>query len=79
MEFAGYGGHKGYARLGLGTVPMLFAWATLSMHQPMEALVLQWVGFTGLWYADSKVTMMGWGEYFYHNTDLVMGLKNVSV
>jgi len=70
MEFAGYGGHKGYARLGLGTVPMLAAWVTLSGMQPMEALVLQWVGFTGLWYADSKVTMLGWGEYFYIGTDL---------
>jgi len=70
MEFAGYGGHKGYARLALGTVPMLAAWATLGM-QPMEALVLQWVGFTGLWYADSKVTMLGWGEYFYLSTELV--------
>ena len=61
MEFAGYGGHKGYRRLFLGMAPMLIAWPTLGM-QPMTALIVQWVGFTGLWYADSKVTMLGWGK-----------------
>ncbi|KAF9532886.1 hypothetical protein CPB83DRAFT_846547 [Crepidotus variabilis] len=64
MEAAGYGGHKGYARLALGAAPMLLAWPTLGM-QPMEALLIQWVGFTGLWYADSKVTMAGWTPRWY--------------
>jgi len=59
MEMAGYGGHKGYARLGLGAAPMLIAWPTLGM-QPMMALLLQWMGFTGLWLADSKATTAGW-------------------
>lgn len=60
MEIAGFGGMKGYSRLALGTAPMLVAWPTLAM-QPMMALMVQWVGFTGLWYADSKATMAGWG------------------
>ncbi|KAF9479292.1 hypothetical protein BDN70DRAFT_807335 [Pholiota conissans] len=64
MEFAAYGGHKGYARLALGMAPMLVAWPTLGM-QPMMALVVQWVGFTGLWYADSHVTMLGWAPKWY--------------
>ena len=59
MEIAAYGGHKGYARLALGTAPMLIAWPTLGM-QPMMALLLQWGGFTGLWLADSKATNAGW-------------------
>ena len=61
MEMAAYGGQKGYSRLALGTAPMLLAWTTLGM-QPTMALVTQWVGFTGLWLADSKVTMGGWSE-----------------
>ncbi len=63
MEIAGYGGQKGYARLALGTAPMLLAWSTLTM-QPTLALVAQWAGFTGLWYADSKATMAGWSKWF---------------
>ncbi|EDR03320.1 uncharacterized protein LACBIDRAFT_307419 [Laccaria bicolor S238N-H82] len=64
MEIAGYGGMKGYARLALGTAPMLIAWPTLAM-QPMMALMVQWLGFTGLWYADSKATMAGWAPRWY--------------
>ena len=56
---------KGYARLALGTAPMLVAWPTLAM-QPMMALMVQWAGFTGLWYADSKATMAGWGTCTLH-------------
>ena len=59
MEIAGYGGHKGYARLALGAAPMLVAWPTLGI-QPMTALLVQWIGFTGLWVADSKATTAGW-------------------
>jgi len=62
MEIAGYGGHKGYYRLALGTAPMVLAWPTLGML-PMTALTLQWVGFTGLWYADSKATVAGWSKW----------------
>jgi len=64
FEMAAYGGHKGYTRLALGTAPMLVAWTSLGM-QPMEALVLQWFAFTGLWYADSKATMAGWAPKWY--------------
>ncbi|KAF8891335.1 hypothetical protein BD779DRAFT_1514646 [Infundibulicybe gibba] len=64
MEFAGYGGHKGYARLALGAAPILVAWPTLAL-QPMTALIVQWIGFTGLWWADSKVTINGWTPKWY--------------
>ncbi|KAF7779000.1 hypothetical protein Agabi119p4_3345 [Agaricus bisporus var. burnettii] len=65
MEMAAYGGQKGYTRLALGTAPMLLAWSTLGGMQPTMALVVQWVGFTGLWYADSKATMAGWTPKWY--------------
>jgi hypothetical protein len=63
MEFAGYGGHKGTKRLLLGAAPVLVGWSTLALD-PGLALVTQWVGFTGLWYADMKVTSAGWSEWF---------------
>lgn len=62
MEFAGLGGHKGYARLTLGAAPVLFAWPTLTL-QPMTALIVQWIGFTGLWWLDSRVTGLGWSMH----------------
>ncbi|KAF4576335.1 hypothetical protein EYR36_001065 [Pleurotus pulmonarius] len=64
MEFAGYGGHKGYSRLVLGAAPILFAWPTLAL-QPVTALIVQWAGFTSLWWADSKATQMGWAPKWY--------------
>ncbi|TFK36366.1 hypothetical protein BDQ12DRAFT_633986 [Crucibulum laeve] len=64
MEIAGYGGQKGYARLGLGTAPMVVAWSTLAM-EPMTALITQWMGYTALWYADSKATQAGWTPKWY--------------
>ncbi|KAK7455116.1 hypothetical protein VKT23_010986 [Stygiomarasmius scandens] len=64
MEFAEYGGRKGYARLALGAAPVIFAWPTLAL-QPMTALVVQWVGFTGLWWADARATSMGWTPKWY--------------
>lgn len=63
MEFAGYGGQKGYSRLALGAAPILIAWPTLAL-QPMTALVVQWAGFTGLWWADSQATIKGWSRCF---------------
>ena len=59
FEFAGFGGHKGYARLSLGAAPVVLAWSTLAL-QPVEALIAQWVGFTALWMADLRATSAGW-------------------
>ncbi|KAF8827450.1 hypothetical protein HHX47_DHR4000416 [Lentinula edodes] len=51
-------------RLLLGAAPLFFAWPTLGL-QPMTALVVQWVGFTGLWWADATVCGMGWTPPWY--------------
>lgn len=64
MEFAEIGGQKGYSRLMLGASPLVVAWPTLAM-EPMTALIVQWVGFTSLWYADLKVTGLGWTPKWY--------------
>ncbi|KDQ61073.1 hypothetical protein JAAARDRAFT_173588 [Jaapia argillacea MUCL 33604] len=64
MEFAGYGGHKMYSRLILGAAPVMFAWPTLAL-QPTTALIVQWVGFTALWWADLKATGAGWTPPWY--------------
>jgi hypothetical protein len=62
MEFAGLGSHKGYSRLALGAAPVIYAWPTLALD-PTMALIAQWVGFTGLWYADFKATGAGWSTW----------------
>jgi len=69
MEFAGHGGIKGTKRLALGMAPTLLGWYTLWMPDPAMALICQWFGFTGLWYADMKATMAGWGECCVFSTD----------
>ena len=61
MEFSGLGGYHGYRRLILGAAPIILAWPTLAMG-PTTALMVQWLGFTGLWYADVKATAAGWGK-----------------
>jgi len=62
MEFSGMGGHKGYPRLFLGVAPAVLAWSTITL-QPSFALLWQWLGFTGLWYADNKATAAGWSKF----------------
>jgi len=64
FEFSGYGGLKGYPRLALGGLPVVWGWSTLAF-MPMNALILQWAGFTGMWYSDLKVTNAGWTPEWY--------------
>ncbi|KAF7321816.1 hypothetical protein MKEN_00703500 [Mycena kentingensis (nom. inval.)] len=64
MEFAKLGGEKGWKRLALGAAPVLYAWPTLALD-PTMALVAQWAGFTGLWWADLKATSWGWTPSWY--------------
>ncbi|EIW84873.1 hypothetical protein CONPUDRAFT_162195 [Coniophora puteana RWD-64-598 SS2] len=64
MEFAGLGGHKGYPRLLLGVAPAMIAWSTIALA-PTTALLWQWLGFTGLWYADNRATSAGWTPKWY--------------
>ncbi|PCH37696.1 hypothetical protein WOLCODRAFT_95656 [Wolfiporia cocos MD-104 SS10] len=64
FEFAGFGGHHGYTRLMLGAAPVVYGWSTLALD-PVSALIAQWIGFTGLWWADLKATGAGWAPAWY--------------
>ncbi|KAI0780399.1 hypothetical protein BD413DRAFT_1201 [Trametes elegans] len=64
FEFAGFGGQKYYPRLLLGAAPVVFGWSTLAL-EPIHALIAQWVGFTGLWWADLRATGAGWTPKWY--------------
>ncbi|KAL1937631.1 hypothetical protein VTO73DRAFT_13017 [Trametes versicolor] len=64
FEFAGYGGQKFYPRLLLGAAPVVFGWSTLALD-PTMALIAQWFGFTGLWWADLRATGAGWAPLWY--------------
>ncbi|KIM33317.1 hypothetical protein M408DRAFT_19629 [Serendipita vermifera MAFF 305830] len=64
LEIAEYGGSKGSKRLMLGMAPVIVGWGTLALD-PSMALVTQWAGFTGLWYADMKATAAGWTPQWY--------------
>jgi len=64
MEIANYNGSKGYPRLFLGALPVVYAWSTLALD-PMNALVAQWAGFTALWFCDMKATTAGWTPNWY--------------
>lgn len=61
MELAALGGQKGYSRLAIGALPILFALPSFSML-PLEGLLLQWVGFLTIWGTDLKVAQLGWSE-----------------
>ncbi|KAI0636445.1 hypothetical protein C8Q77DRAFT_502070 [Trametes polyzona] len=64
FEFSGYGGHKYYSRLLLGAAPVVYGWSTLAL-EPTMALIAQWIGFTGMWWADLRATGAGWTPKWY--------------
>lgn len=66
MEMAGYNGFKGYPRVLLGALPVIYGWSTLALD-PMYALMAQWAGFTGMWYVDMKATSAAWSKYLSRN------------
>ncbi|KAJ3849504.1 hypothetical protein EV368DRAFT_67384 [Lentinula lateritia] len=51
-------------RLLLGAAPLFLAWPTLAL-QPTSALLVQWVGFTALWWADATLCGRGWTPPWY--------------
>lgn len=44
----------------LGVAPVVLGWSTLAMD-PIQALIMQWVGFIAMWWADLRATSLGWG------------------
>lgn len=61
--------------LMLGAAPIFFTWPTLAL-QPMTALIIQWAGFTGLWWADAMLCRLGqtpvwFGQYRFYLSILI--------
>ncbi|KAF1991843.1 hypothetical protein K402DRAFT_388386 [Aulographum hederae CBS 113979] len=64
LEWAGYGGTKGYPRYAIGVIAPALAWPTILL--PVEyALIAQFLTFNFLYYADTRVARMGWTPPWY--------------
>ncbi|KAG9631238.1 hypothetical protein KCU64_g16746, partial [Aureobasidium melanogenum] len=64
LEFAGYGGHKGYKRYAIGVWTPAVAWPTIFL--PVEyALITQFVAFNFLYYTDNRASKRGWAPPWY--------------
>ncbi|KAI1909577.1 hypothetical protein LOZ66_006621 [Ophidiomyces ophidiicola] len=65
LEWAGYGGKRGYRRYAYGVVAPAVAWPTLLL--PAEyALISQFMAFTFLYYNDARAAVRGWTPPWYH-------------
>ncbi|KAK6533218.1 hypothetical protein TWF281_007368 [Arthrobotrys megalospora] len=64
LEFAAYGGSHPYQRYLLGIVAPALAWTTVFMQYDV-ALLTQFLGFTGMYFADSRATTLGLAPRWY--------------
>ncbi|PUU75016.1 hypothetical protein B9Z19DRAFT_996597 [Tuber borchii] len=64
LEMAEYGGKHGYQRYALSILAPVLAWPTILL--PFDyALITQFLGFTGMYFADSTATGWGWAPQWY--------------
>lgn len=64
LEWAGFGGYKGYPRYSMGIVATAVAWPTLLL--PAEVgLIAQFLAFTFLYYNDARAAAHGWAPNWY--------------
>ncbi|KAG0644381.1 hypothetical protein HOY80DRAFT_1019567 [Tuber brumale] len=64
LEMAEYGGKHGYRRYALSILAPALAWPTILL--PFDyALITQFLGFTGMYFADSTATGWGWAPPWY--------------
>ncbi|PWW77266.1 hypothetical protein C7212DRAFT_294022 [Tuber magnatum] len=64
LEMAEYGGKHGYRRFALSILAPALAWPTTFL--PFDyALITQFLGFTGMYFADSTATGWGWAPPWY--------------
>ncbi|KAK6505303.1 hypothetical protein TWF481_007210 [Arthrobotrys musiformis] len=64
LEFAAYGGSHPYQRYLLGILAPAMAWPTVFMQYDI-ALLTQFLGFTGMYFADSRATTLGLAPRWY--------------
>lgn len=64
LEWAGYGGYKGYRRYAIGVVAPAVAWPTILM--PVEyALISQFLAFNFLYFQDARAARQGTAPPWY--------------
>ncbi|KIX05184.1 uncharacterized protein Z518_06056 [Rhinocladiella mackenziei CBS 650.93] len=64
LEWAGFGGYKGYPRYSMGIIATAVAWPTLLL--PVEVgLIAQFLAFTFLYYNDARAAHRGWAPSWY--------------
>lgn len=64
LEMARYGGSFPYYRYGIGVLAPALAWPTVVL--PLNsALMAQFIGFVGMYFADSQATIWGWAPNWY--------------
>ncbi|KFY08478.1 hypothetical protein V492_06195 [Pseudogymnoascus sp. VKM F-4246] len=64
LEYAGYGGHQGMRRFAIGCAMPAIAWPTMLMP-PEQALITQFLAFTGLYFVDSRQGVRGFAPPWY--------------
>jgi len=64
LEWAGYGGFKGYPRYSMGIVATAVAWPTL-LFSAEVGLITQFLAFTFLYYNDARASARGWAPPWY--------------
>ncbi|KAI9761475.1 MAG: hypothetical protein M4579_000985 [Chaenotheca gracillima] len=71
LEWAGYGGYQRYPRYMIGVVAPAVAWPTILL--PVEyALIVQFLAFNFLYFADARATMRGWCPPWYQTYRFVL-------
>ncbi|EXJ82206.1 hypothetical protein A1O3_06019 [Capronia epimyces CBS 606.96] len=71
LEWAGFGGYKGYPRYSMGIVATAVAWPTLLL--PAEVgLIAQFLAFTFLYYNDARAASRGWAPSWYGSYRFVL-------
>jgi len=64
LEMAQYGGSHPYRRYTIGILAPVLAWPTVLL--PLDyALLAQFAGFTGMYFADAQATTWGWAPKWY--------------
>ncbi|KAL2433954.1 hypothetical protein ABEF95_013102 [Exophiala dermatitidis] len=64
LEWAGFGGYKGYPRYSMGIVATAVAWPTLLLSAEV-GLIAQFLAFTFLYYNDARAAARGWAPSWY--------------
>jgi len=64
LEWAGFGGFKGYPRYSMGIVATAVAWPTLLLSAEV-GLIAQFLAFTFLYYNDARAAARGWAPSWY--------------